>query len=56
MISELSFSSFLIDFGGTTAKWTSKSDSAANFAPDTPFLMSVRLQKGATTISDPQSA
>ena len=30
-VSEISFSSFLINFGGTTAKWTSKSDSASRY-------------------------
>ena len=43
MILEFSFSSFLIDFGGTTAKRTSKSDLASNLAPDTvAFLRSLR--------------
>ena len=43
-VSKISFSSFLIDFGGTTAKRTSKSDSASNFTPDTVFPRSVRLK------------
>ena len=38
------FSQFLLGFGGATAKRTSKSDSASNFAPDTPILRSVRRQ------------
>ena len=40
-VSEFSFLPFLKDFGGTTAKRTSKSDSASNFAPDAAFLRSV---------------
>ena len=32
------------NFGGATAKWTSKSDSASNFASDRPILRSVRLK------------
>ena len=44
LVPEISFASFLIDFGGATAKRTSKSDSASNFAPDTAFLRSVRLK------------
>ena len=44
LVSKISFSSLLIDFEGTTAKRTSKSDSASNFAPDTAFLRSVQLK------------
>ncbi len=41
---KISFSMFWLGFSGATAKRTSKSDSASNFAPDTAFLRSVRLK------------
>ena len=41
-VKKFSFSLFWRGFGEPMEKWTSKSASASNFAPDAPILRSVR--------------